>query len=112
MSEGYEHDDATAISADIDGDGLVDVVFFDTDGDGVADHVAVPGYDPGETDTAPGSDEEPGSYDQPGSYEQPQGYDGGAGTDMYVNDNIDTAVSGNAEAGYINLGDGQSVSWG
>ena len=117
MSEYYE--DATVITADVDGDGHADIAFVDLDNDGYADKVIVAvereapeNYDGGRED---GYEAGYDGTERADAYEAP-GYDGDpyqAGN-TYANDYTDTAVSSSADGseGYINVGDGQFVSWG
>jgi hypothetical protein len=138
-----EHPDGTATAlVDLNADGRPDVALYDANGDGQPDYIAYdangdgkadyagplggvvghesgaePGYtDSGDTQhgyTQPGYTEpgysEPG-YSEPGYAEPGYAEDGG---NFYANNNIDTAVSSNADgsAGYIATGDGEFYSW-
>jgi hypothetical protein len=99
MSEYYDGAAADVATefVDLDGDGQPDVTLYDLDGDGYADAY---GYFEQAGVTAPDA----------------AGYDAGYGADgtFYANDNLDTGISTSADgsAGYIDLGDGQSYSWG
>src|SRR5262245_38154843 len=96
--EYVEYEDGSTLAVvDVDGDGQADYAAYDTDGDGNLDPP---------TNEAPygGTDVSVGGVDT--SYA-----DGG---NFYSNWYIDTAVGSTEDgsAGYVNLGDGESVTWG
>jgi hypothetical protein len=125
MSEydaGGDYDHAEAIHAeftdgssltlvDVNGDGVAEAVVYDADGDGVPDGYA---DESGEYATTPNGEypSTPNSEypSTPNSETYEPGYaDPGS---MYVNDNIDTAVSSNSNGEfYINLGDSNYTSF-
>jgi len=79
-----------AVVADTNGDGSVDAAEVDIDYDGIAD-VTFP--DQGWQPSTPEQELQPD-------------------TTFNHNDLLDTTISGTPDAGYIDVGDGESVTWG